>query len=72
MNLLQTGMIFSTITVAVNYMGFSKKKPQKSWHKTSLGEIGLKIRTNASPRVGQEQLSRGGNVLTSVANVLET
>ena len=28
---------------------------QKSGNKTSLGEIGLNIRTNASPKVGQDQ-----------------
>ena len=33
---------------------------QKSGDKTSSGEIGLDIRTHASPKVGQDQVS-GGN-----------
>ena len=32
---------------------------QKSGDKTSLGEIGLDIRTHASPKVGQDQVSGG-------------
>ena len=31
---------------------------QKSGDKTSSGEIGLDIRTHASPKVGQDQVSR--------------
>ena len=31
----------------------------KSGDKTSLGEIGLDIRTHASPKVGQDQVSGG-------------
>ena len=42
--------------------------------KTSSGEIGLNIRTLASPKVGQEQVPEGVSVLclraTPVANVL--
>ena len=36
---------------------------QKSGDKTSSGEIGLYIRTNASPKVGQDQVSGGVSVL---------
>ena len=47
---------------------------QKSGNKTSLGEIGLNIRTHASPKVAQDQVSRGVSILylhaAAVANVL--
>ena len=47
---------------------------QKSGNKTSSGEIGLNIRTLASPEVEQDQVSGGVSVLcwhaASVANVL--
>ena len=47
---------------------------QKSGDKTSSGEIGLDFRTNASPKVGQDQVSGGVNVpcryATPVADVL--
>ena len=47
---------------------------QKSRNKTSSGDIGLNIRTLASPKVGQDQVSGGVSVLcwhaTPVANVL--
>ena len=36
---------------------------QKSGNKTSSGEIGLNIRPLASPKVGQDQVSGGVNVL---------
>ena len=36
---------------------------QKSAEKTSSGEIGLDIRTHASPKVGQDQVSGGVSVL---------
>ena len=36
---------------------------QKSGDKTSLGDIGLDIRTHASPKVGQDQVSGGVGVL---------
>ena len=46
----------------------------KSRHKTSSGEIGLEIRTHASLKVGQEQVSGVVSVLclhaAPVANVL--
>ena len=35
---------------------------QKSGDKTSTGEIGLDIRTHASPKVGQDQVSGGVSV----------
>ena len=35
---------------------------QKSGNKTSSGEIGLNIRTPASPKVGQDQVSGGVRV----------
>ena len=47
---------------------------QKSGNKTSYGEIGLDIRTHASLKVGQDQVSGGVSVLCwhapPVANVL--
>ena len=47
---------------------------QKSGDKTSLGEIGLDIRTHASPKVGQDQVSGGVSVpcrhATPVADAL--
>ena len=47
---------------------------QRSRDKTSSGEIGLDIRTHASPKVGQDQVSGGVSVLcwhaAPVANVL--
>ena len=47
---------------------------QKSGDKTSSGEIGLDIRTLASPKVGQDQMSLGVSVLcwhaAPVPNVL--
>ena len=49
-------------------------EPQKSGDKTSSGEIGLNIRTLASPKVGQDQVAGGVSVLcwhaAPVANVL--
>ena len=39
---------------------------QKSGDKTSSGEIGLDIRTHASLKVGQDQVSGGVNVLCKV------
>ena len=47
---------------------------QKSRNKTSSGDIGLNIRTLASPKVGQDQVSGGVSVLcwhaAPVANVI--
>ena len=47
---------------------------QKSGNKTSSGEIGLNIKTLASPKVGQDQVAGGVSVLgwhaAPVANVL--
>ena len=47
---------------------------QKSGNKTSSGEIGLNIRTHASPKVGEDQVSEGVSVLcwraAPVANIL--
>ena len=47
---------------------------QKSRNKTSSGDIGLNIRTLASPKVGQDQVSGGVSVLcwhaAPAANVL--
>ena len=44
---------------------------QKSESKTSSGEIGLDIRTHASPKVGQDQVSGGVSVLCwHAANIL--
>ena len=38
-------------------------KTQKSGSNASSGEIGLNIRTHASPKVGQDQVSRGVSIL---------
>ena len=47
---------------------------QRSGDKTSSGEIGLEIRTHASPKVGQDQVSGGVSVpcrhATPVADAL--
>ena len=47
---------------------------QKSGNKTSSGDIGLDIRTHASPKVGQDQVSEGVSDLcwhaAPVTNVL--
>ena len=47
---------------------------QKSGNKTNSGKIGLDIRTHASPKVGQDQVSGGVSVIcwhaAPVANVL--
>ena len=40
-----------------------KFETQKSGNKTSSGDIGLSIRTFASPKVGQDQVSGGVSVL---------
>ena len=42
---------------------------QKSGDKTSSGEIGLDIRTYASPIVGQDQVSRGVSKIEVPRNV---
>ena len=43
---------------------------QKSGDKTSSGEIGLDIRTHASPKVGQDQVS-GGQTFNLILMVLK-
>ena len=47
---------------------------QKYGNKTSSGEIGLDIRTHASPKGGQNQVSRGVSIIcwhaAPIANVL--
>ena len=45
---------------------------QMSRSKASSGEIGLNIRTHASPKVGRDQVSRGLSIrhVTPVANAL--
>ena len=49
-------------------------KLKKAGNKTNFGEIYLNIRTHASPKVGQDQVSGGASVLcwdpTTVAKVL--
>ena len=44
---------------------------QKSGNKKSSGEIGLNIRTHASHKVGQDQVSGGVSVLRSHAAPLQ-
>ena len=41
---------------------------QRSGDKTSSGEIGLDIRTHASPKVGQDQVSGGVSVLCTLTS----
>ena len=48
-----------------------KFKTQKSGHKTSSGEIGLNIRTLASPEVGEDQVSGGVSVPVSMPHPLQ-
>ena len=75
----------STVGSALNFnravAGFKQKQKyrgmfetQKSRNKTSSGDISLNIRTLASPKVGQDQVSGGVSVLcwhaAPVANVL--
>ena len=70
----------STITevsldIRMKSIGSKTEVPRdKSGNKTSSGEIGLNIRTDASPKVRQDQVSEGVSVLcwhaASVANVL--
>ena len=43
---------------------------QKSGDKTSSGEIGFDIRTHASPKVGQDQVSGGVSVLVGMPHPL--
>ena len=76
-NSLQSANVFINKT-AKRYKAKEKYrgvfKIQKSGDKTSPGEIGLDIRTHASPRVGQDQVSGGVSVpcrhATPVANAL--
>ena len=61
------------------YVGGSKAKEkyrgvfeiQRSGDKTSSGEIGLDIRTHASPKVGQDQVSGGVSVLKLLGYLFE-
>ena len=67
-------------TLYMYYLSEAKQKylgmfeTQKSGNKTSSGEIGLDIRTLASPKVGLDQVSGGVSVpcwhAAPVANVL--
>ena len=66
------------VTQAISYGAKEKYRGvfeiQKSGDKTSSGEIGLNIRTHASPKVGQDQVSGGVSVpcrhATPVADAL--
>ena len=78
------GWYLISVTVFLLWQNYSKQKKkqkyrgmfktQKSGNKTSSREIGLNIRTLASPRVGQDQVSGGVSVLcwhaAPAANVL--
>ena len=57
-NAYQVGSVYK---VKEKYRGMFEI--QKSGDKTSSGEIGLDIRTHASPKVGQDQVSGGVSVL---------
>ena len=52
---------YTPMTVKEKYRGVFEI--QRSGYKTSSGEIGLDIRTHASPKVGQDQVSGGVSVL---------
>ena len=82
---LNTNRLQETLTLTQNdeYIKIFKEQKQKyrgmfetqkSRNKTSSGDIGLNIKTLASPKVGQDQVSRGVSVLcwhaAPVANVL--
>ena len=78
---LKPSVLFQTFRLGTNVNLYQTKQTyrgmfeiQKSGKKTSSGEIGLDIRTHASPKVGQEQVSGGVSVLcwhaSPVANVL--
>ena len=54
---------FATMTIKGKERYRGVFEIQKSGDKTSSGEIGLYIRTNASPKVGQDQVSGGVSVL---------
>ena len=66
------GLQTTTLGAKKKYRGMFET--HKSGNKTSSGEIGLNIRTLASPNAGQDQVSRGVSVLcwhaAPVANVL--
>ena len=49
---------FITLQAKEKYRGMFET--QKTGNKTSPGEIGIDIRTHASPKVGQDQVSGGG------------
>ena len=57
----QRFFFYSLLKAKEKYRGVFKI--QKSGDKTSSGEIGLDIRTHASPKVGQDQVSGGVSVL---------
>ena len=58
---LNCNNIIVGIHVKEKYLGVFEIR--KSGDKTSSGEIGLDIRTHASPKVGQDQVSGGVSVL---------
>ena len=53
--------VLNSVSAKEKYRGMFEI--QKSGDKTSTGEIGLDIRTHASPKVGQDQVSGGVSVL---------
>ena len=65
---------FDVITMKQKQKYREMFETQKSRNKTSSGDIGLNVRTLASPKVGQNQVSGGVSVLcwhaAPVANVL--
>ena len=80
---LSNGVNISNHMIEIKKLLYEKKQKekyrgmfetQKSRNKTSSGDIGLNIRTLASPKVGQDQVSGGVSVLcwhaAPVANVL--
>ena len=44
---------------------------QRSRDKTSPGEIGLDIRTHASPKVGQDQVSGGVSIVPQINSIYQ-
>ena len=66
-------ILTNVITVQAKQKYRGMFETQKSGNKTSSGDIGLDIRTHASPKVGQDQVSGGLSILcwhiAPVANI---
>ena len=63
--------LIQNVKAKQKYRGTGMFETQKCGNKTSSGAIGLNIRTLASPKVGQDQVSGGVSVLCWHAALLE-